>query len=139
MRRTPSPMRVFLLSLALTVTAQGQVSDPLLAQMEDIAIRSASLPSIELDYSLGMLRQDEAMPDNVAADAGDGWVYSVQPYALIPLQLKGSLSVGGVTADIDLWLDDLLDDFDRLIEISGRFEAWKANQGQKRVGSCLQN
>ena len=76
----------------------------------------------EVDNSI-----EEALPsiDNPEPDAE--WDFKIQPYYTIPWKVYGSATVEGITVDLDIGLDSLID----LLQAyaNTRFEAWRGNLG----------
>ena len=129
MTPTSSLMTAVLSVLAFSVTAQAQVSAPLAAQIEDIEVAAASLPSTSLDLvNPGMFRQDSAAAANEMVEVGEagGWVISAGPYIWLPARLEGTMSVAEAPLDVELTFKDIFDNFS-VFAISGRAEAWKDN------------
>jgi hypothetical protein len=54
------------------------------------------------------------------------WQFEFTPYVFFPLNVQGSGTVDGITADLDLDLGDILDVLS--FAASGRFEAWNRNR-----------
>jgi hypothetical protein len=54
------------------------------------------------------------------------WQFELTPYFFIPLNVEGTSTVDGITADLDLDLGDILDVLS--FASSGRFEAWNRNR-----------
>lgn len=129
MTHSPSMMTAFFPVLALTVSAQAQVAERLAAQIEDIEVAAASLPSTSLDLvSPGMLLQDgQPAADGMVEVGGEnGWVVSMGPYIWLPAKIEGDVSAGGITMSLDVSLEDIFDSF-TVFALSGRAEAWKDN------------
>ncbi len=57
----------------------------------------------------------------------DAWRFSFTPYLFLPVTTKGTSTVAGVEADVDLDLGDVLDLLNGAV--SGRAEAWRNNFG----------
>lgn len=54
------------------------------------------------------------------------WQFEFTPFVFLPLNVQGSSTVNGITADLDLDLGDLLDVLS--FAASGRLEAWNRNR-----------
>jgi len=64
---------------------------------------------------------------DVSPEDTPGWRFDLQPYAFLPLQVTGDVSVGGMDVPVDVSVDDLFDS----LELAGmvRFEAWNRRFG----------
>jgi len=100
--------------------AQDLLAQDLLAQ---------DSPELDSDVDTETL-EEETADDEVVDETSDAderpWAFQFSPYAFVPVSVQGDSTVEGVTSDVDLGLDDILDLF--VFAASGRFEAWYKNR-----------
>ena len=70
---------------------------------------------------------EEVLPSIDNADPDAEWNFKIQPYYTIPWKVYGSATADGITVDLDIGLDSLID----LLQAyaNTRFEAWRGNLG----------
>lgn len=105
----------------LSSIAQGDELEP-----SDSAIGLTDVEPIELSFPSDPIVQatptfppSEASP---AAEPGDRWRFSVQPYFFVPLDVEADVTVAGRRTSIDLGLEDILN-LDRAFDAGLRLEA----------------
>jgi hypothetical protein len=87
------------------------------------------------------ISQDNSEPDRTDGDVDEvdeidatdvedqeerAWQFELTPYFFFPLNVQGTSTVDGITADLDLTLGDILDVLS--FAAAGRFEAWNRNR-----------
>ena len=77
--------------------------------------------------SLGWVGAANAEALAIAGETENDWRFSLTPYLFLPVQTKGTSTVGGVEADLDLSLSEVLDLLQGAASIRG--EAWNGDWG----------
>jgi len=69
----------------------------------------------------------QSLPAPGQSKSDSEWRHAAGVYLFAPLRTKGTSTIGGVSAGIDMNLSDVLDVLD--FAASGRYEAWKGDWG----------
>lgn len=87
--------------------------------------------SDETDSPTESAAEPEETPETTSESEGTSsspqWLFTLTPYAFVPFSVDGTATIGEVTEDFNLGLDDILSPLN--FAAAGRFEAWKGHLG----------
>lgn len=129
---TPSPASVVIGGSGITASSSEQFQFIPIApsELEQLTSKQWQMaqaePAPEADTPQQTPQTPQTAPE-AEASSSPRWRFSFMPYAFVPLNVEGSVTVRNFTADFDLDLSDILEQLN--FALAGRAEAWRGNLG----------